>query len=266
MDALTKKFKDYRSPDQSFEDESGEVNVREDRMEKPKEKVLSHMKTNLRGPHQDVDNPSQSELSEQDRDPFPSLDKLLGKQSSGVQTRAGGACNKTQLKVQDHADFIEGSARYASPFTAQKISLAPISAISSIRPTSIHAKANQIMNEHSSADPYKDKSSREEQAQDRKARRRRLNSDEIAVLKREYEQNQQWDTEQIRSLAKRMGISHTKVYKWGFDRRKKEARARPRHGTHDVEHQAQPDREQDESGGTERQQRQVMDESQELQH
>ena len=111
-----------------------------------------------------------------------------------------------------------------------------------------------MMNENSSADPFKDKSSREEQVQGRKARRRRLNSDEIAVLKSEYEQNSQWDTQQIRDIAKRMGISHTKVYKWGFDRRKKGARARPKSGAHDIEQQAQPEHEQEESGGTERQQ------------
>ena len=62
MDALTKKFKDYRSPDQSSEAEKDE-NVYEGmgksiRRVKAKVKVLSDMNAILGGPHKAGDIPS----------------------------------------------------------------------------------------------------------------------------------------------------------------------------------------------------------------
>ena len=64
MDALTKKYKDYTSPEQSYDAESDEeVNAREQtiksiQMEQTKEKVLSRITASLRGPHEADDFPS----------------------------------------------------------------------------------------------------------------------------------------------------------------------------------------------------------------
>ena len=62
----------------------------------------------------------------------------------------------------------------------------------------------------------------QQQAQAKKLIRRRLNSDQIDMLEHEYEQNQHWKTKDIRRLSKTLGIGHTKVYKWCYDRRKKD--------------------------------------------
>ena len=42
------------------------------------------------------------------------------------------------------------------------------------------------------------------------------------MLEGEYQRNSNWNTEQISRLAKRLSLPRTKVYKWSWDRRKKE--------------------------------------------
>ena len=53
-------------------------------------------------------------------------------------------------------------------------------------------------------------------------RRARLTSEQQAILQQEYEKNPDWRTRFITQLASRLNICRTKVYKWGWDRRKKE--------------------------------------------
>ena len=56
----------------------------------------------------------------------------------------------------------------------------------------------------------------------KKIRRRRLNSEQALVLEQEYLRNPQWSTARITSLAKRLRLGRTKVYKWSWDRKKQD--------------------------------------------
>ena len=46
----------------------------------------------------------------------------------------------------------------------------------------------------------------------------RLSKIEKLVLEQAYQENPRWNTKQIRSLAERLELSRTKVYKWNWDR------------------------------------------------
>ena len=50
------------------------------------------------------------------------------------------------------------------------------------------------------------------------------------VLEQEYQQDANWDTEKIAEIAERLGLNRTKVYKWSWDRRKKDELGLPVRG------------------------------------
>lgn len=49
----------------------------------------------------------------------------------------------------------------------------------------------------------------------------RINFSQIAVLELQYQKNPKWDTQTINQLASQLGLSHKKVYKWHWERVKK---------------------------------------------
>ena len=50
------------------------------------------------------------------------------------------------------------------------------------------------------------------------------------VLEQEYQRDANWDTEKIAEIADRLGLNRTKVYKWSWDRRKKDTLGLPVRG------------------------------------
>ena len=61
----------------------------------------------------------------------------------------------------------------------------------------------------------------------KRLRRRHLNEHQQTVLENEYQINPRFDCERIQALSKLLGLNKTKIYKWGWDRRKKELGGRP---------------------------------------
>ena len=57
-----------------------------------------------------------------------------------------------------------------------------------------------------------------------KSNRRLLNASETAQLEAEYIKDRNWTRQTMHSFAHRLGISKAKVYKWHYDRKKKEER------------------------------------------
>ena len=55
-----------------------------------------------------------------------------------------------------------------------------------------------------------------------KQTRKRLTRTEMQVLEQEYLINPNWTTMRINTLAKKLRLCRTKVYKWGWDRKKKD--------------------------------------------
>ena len=53
-------------------------------------------------------------------------------------------------------------------------------------------------------------------------RRRRLEKEQINVLENEHVTNNNWTTARITALSKRLNLSRTKIYKWSWDRRKRD--------------------------------------------
>ena len=53
-------------------------------------------------------------------------------------------------------------------------------------------------------------------------RRRRLNQEQIRVLEHEHVTYNNWTTDRITALSKRLNLSRTKIYKWSWDRRKRD--------------------------------------------
>ena len=53
-------------------------------------------------------------------------------------------------------------------------------------------------------------------------RRRRLTRHEHNILEQAWEDNANWSKNTVNELTKRLGISRTKLYKWTWDRRKKD--------------------------------------------
>ena len=45
----------------------------------------------------------------------------------------------------------------------------------------------------------------------------------MALLEHEYQRNSNWSTARITQIAKRLKLNRTKIYKWSWDRKKKEA-------------------------------------------
>ena len=54
--------------------------------------------------------------------------------------------------------------------------------------------------------------------------RHRLRNVEVRILEAEYQKDSSWTIKQTRALAKQLNISQTKVYKWGYERKKKKSR------------------------------------------
>ena len=57
----------------------------------------------------------------------------------------------------------------------------------------------------------------------RKVRRRRMTAEQTAAMEVEWQRNLAWTSSRISSIAKRLGLGRTKVYKWTWDRKKKES-------------------------------------------
>ena len=54
-------------------------------------------------------------------------------------------------------------------------------------------------------------------------RRRRMTAEQTAAMEVEWQRNLAWTSSRISSIAKRLGLGRTKVYKWTWDRKKKES-------------------------------------------
>ena len=52
-------------------------------------------------------------------------------------------------------------------------------------------------------------------------RRMRLKPDQVAVLEAEFQRDSSWRKEQTYALADRLKMKRLKVYKWGYERKKK---------------------------------------------
>ena len=55
-------------------------------------------------------------------------------------------------------------------------------------------------------------------------RRHRLTRLEVAVLEVEYQREPRWDKRKTKELAQRYDLDRVKIYKWHYDRKKKDAR------------------------------------------
>ena len=55
-------------------------------------------------------------------------------------------------------------------------------------------------------------------------KRHRLRRVEIEILEAEYLMDPTWSLKQSKALAEKLKISQTKVYKWGYERKKKDSR------------------------------------------
>jgi DNA-binding MarR family transcriptional regulator len=51
---------------------------------------------------------------------------------------------------------------------------------------------------------------------------KRFTREQIQVLEQLYKKNPDWEKDQIKRLAERLDLSERKVYKWNWDRQKKE--------------------------------------------
>ena len=54
------------------------------------------------------------------------------------------------------------------------------------------------------------------------SQRHRLRNCEMQILEAEFLKDPRWSLAQSKALAKKLNISQTKVYKWGYERKKKE--------------------------------------------
>ena len=53
-------------------------------------------------------------------------------------------------------------------------------------------------------------------------RRYRLSMEQRNFLESEFQKNQNWDTEKTYELSRQMGLGRIQIYKWGYERKKKE--------------------------------------------
>ena len=51
--------------------------------------------------------------------------------------------------------------------------------------------------------------------------RHKLRNVEVRILEAEFQKDSSWTIKQTRALAKQLNIGQTKVYKWGYERKKK---------------------------------------------
>ena len=55
-----------------------------------------------------------------------------------------------------------------------------------------------------------------------KMRRLRMTAEQTAAMEAEWQRDLTWTSSRISSIAKRLGLGRTKVYKWTWDRKKKD--------------------------------------------
>jgi hypothetical protein len=48
-------------------------------------------------------------------------------------------------------------------------------------------------------------------------KRKRKSSDQLKILMREFERNQNWTKDTMLDVSKKTGLSEAQVYKWGWD-------------------------------------------------
>lgn len=53
--------------------------------------------------------------------------------------------------------------------------------------------------------------------------RHRLRNVEVRILEAEFQKDPSWTLKQSKALARQLNISQTKVYKWGYERKKKQS-------------------------------------------
>ena len=53
-------------------------------------------------------------------------------------------------------------------------------------------------------------------------KRRRFSYDDTVILEAEYLRNVNWSTYKISDLANRLGFDKTKVYKWNWEKKRKD--------------------------------------------
>lgn len=74
---------------------------------------------------------------------------------------------------------------------------------------------------HESNDSSSESKMNDAQESGKKLRRRRMTFEQAETLEHEWRKDQAWTSQRISSIAKRLGLNRTKVYKWTWDRRKK---------------------------------------------
>ena len=62
------------------------------------------------------------------------------------------------------------------------------------------------------------------QTEKKEKTRSRMSYEQIQMLEIEYERNPNWVTRDITNIAQRLQLSRTKIYKWHWDRKKKDER------------------------------------------
>ena len=55
-----------------------------------------------------------------------------------------------------------------------------------------------------------------------KQRRLRLTGDQIAILESEFQKNANWTSKDMVKLSTRLAVEKSKIYKWNWDRKRKE--------------------------------------------
>ena len=58
-----------------------------------------------------------------------------------------------------------------------------------------------------------------------KRRRRLFNVSDQAILEAEFQKNAQWSVELTQILSERLGVKRLKIYKWNYDRHRREAKS-----------------------------------------
>ena len=60
-----------------------------------------------------------------------------------------------------------------------------------------------------------------------KRRRRRMTKEQSQILESEFMRDHNWSTAKIKAIAERIQLGRVKVYKWSWDRKKKEENTQP---------------------------------------
>ena len=89
-----------------------------------------------------------------------------------------------------------------------------------IAPQALDAKAETQPIDHEACADSQDASEDRPLIAEKK-RRFRMTRDQLVALEAEWYANSNWTRERVTEIARRFGIGRTKVYKWGWDRKKK---------------------------------------------